>query len=178
MAYNWRRVHGLRGALRPVLAGCAVLIVGVLLPAPALAVEGKPPMIESMGTGIGGEVTVSAHINPEGLETTYEIKLECGTGEPVPCDSDTERAQRRAPRRRRRSPRSQPHADRPPARHLLVWSSREQFRRRSVSEQRPTHYPHASTRCIPRRNRPRQTVLIGNSAVGQRTGQLRVRPNG
>ncbi len=87
MAYNWRRVHGLRGALRPVLAGCAVLIVGVLLPAPALAVEGKPPMIESMGTGIGGEVTVSAHINPEGLETTYEIKLECGTGEPVPCDS-------------------------------------------------------------------------------------------
>jgi hypothetical protein len=32
-------------------------------------------------------VTVSAHINPEGLETTYEIKLECGTGEPVPCDS-------------------------------------------------------------------------------------------
>jgi hypothetical protein len=40
-----------------------------------------------MGTGIGGEVTVSADINPEGLETSYEIKLECGTDEPVPCDS-------------------------------------------------------------------------------------------
>jgi hypothetical protein len=87
MAYNWRKAHGLRGALRPVLAGCAVLSTAALLPAPALAAEGKPPMIESMGTGIGGEVTVSAHINPEGLETTYEIKLECGTGEPVPCDS-------------------------------------------------------------------------------------------
>ncbi len=86
MAYNWRR-HVLRGVLRPVLAGCAVLIACALLPAPALAVEGKPPRIESMGTGIGGEVTVSAHINPEGLETSYEIKLECGTGEPVPCDS-------------------------------------------------------------------------------------------
>ena len=67
--------------------GCAVLIACALLPAPALAVEGKPPMIESMGTGIGGEVTVSAHINPESLETSYEIKLECGTGEPVPCGS-------------------------------------------------------------------------------------------
>jgi len=51
------------------------------------AIASSEPMIESMGAGIGGEVTVSAYINPEGLETTYEIKLECGSGEPVPCDS-------------------------------------------------------------------------------------------
>ncbi len=87
MAYNWQKAHGLQGALRLMLAGCAVLGAAALPTAPALAAEGKPPMIESMGTGIGGEVTVSAHIDPEGLETSYEIKLECGTDEPVPCDS-------------------------------------------------------------------------------------------
>jgi hypothetical protein len=39
-----------------------------------------------MEAGAGGEVTVGAEINPEGLETTYEIRLECGPDEPVlPC---------------------------------------------------------------------------------------------
>jgi hypothetical protein len=74
--------------LRVALASCAILAGGlVLLAAPALAVEGKPPVIVSMSAAAGGEVTVGAEINPEGLETSYEIRLECGTGEPVPCDS-------------------------------------------------------------------------------------------
>lgn len=70
------------------MALAAAILAAWALPAtPALAAEGKRPVIVSMGAGIGGEVTVSAHIDPEGLETTYEIKLECGPGEPVPCDS-------------------------------------------------------------------------------------------
>jgi len=85
--HSQRRALAPRRALRSVLAGYVILSAAALLPVPALAAEGKPPVIESMGAGIGGEITVSAHIDPEGLETTYEIKLECGPGEPVPCDS-------------------------------------------------------------------------------------------
>ena len=81
---NLRGAQGPQRALRFVLAGCVILSAVALPVASALAAEGKRPVIESMGGGIGGEVTVSAHINPEGLETTYEIKLKCGIGEPVP----------------------------------------------------------------------------------------------
>jgi hypothetical protein len=83
MTYNWRRAQGLRRALRSVLAGCAILSASALMPAPALAAEGKRPMILSIGSGIGGRVTVEAQINPEGLETSYEIELECQTCGPV-----------------------------------------------------------------------------------------------
>jgi hypothetical protein len=81
--------HTLRRTRRPLglMLACAILAALVLPATPVLAAEGKRPVIVSMGAGIGGEVTVSAHINPEGLETTYEIGLECGPGEPVPCDS-------------------------------------------------------------------------------------------
>ncbi len=40
-------------------------------------------MIVSTGSAIGGEVTVEAQINPEGLETHYEIKLACETCGPA-----------------------------------------------------------------------------------------------
>ncbi len=74
-------------ARRLALIACATISIAALSATPALAGEGEAPKIESLGTAVGGEVTVSAHINPEGLETSYEIKLECGPEEPVPCDS-------------------------------------------------------------------------------------------
>lgn len=59
---------------------CGLFIVlglyAVLGSAPALAIAGKAPVIVSMSAGVGGEVTVGATINPEGLQTTYEITLE------------------------------------------------------------------------------------------------------
>ncbi len=76
-----------RAAHRLALIACATMSVAALSAAPALAGEGEAPKIESLNIRIGGEVTVGAHINPEGLETSYEIKLECGPEEPVPCDS-------------------------------------------------------------------------------------------
>jgi hypothetical protein len=81
-AARWRQA-----ACRLALVACATTSVAALSATPALAGEGEAPKIESLGTAVGGEVTVSAHINPEGLETSYEIKLECGPEEPVPCDS-------------------------------------------------------------------------------------------
>jgi hypothetical protein len=39
-----------------------------------------------MGSGAGGEITISAHIDPENLETSYELRLECGPEEPMACD--------------------------------------------------------------------------------------------
>jgi hypothetical protein len=47
-----------------------------------------PPVIESVGSGYGAEITVKAQINPDGLETTYEIGLECSTCGPL--DQKTE----------------------------------------------------------------------------------------
>jgi hypothetical protein len=47
---------------------------------PSPGAQSGPPVIESVGSGVGGEVTLSAHINPDGLETSYEIGLEC-----LPC---------------------------------------------------------------------------------------------
>ena len=75
-------------ALRCALFSCAILTSATIFSAaPTLAAESKPPVIVSMSAGTGGEVTVGAQINPEGLETRYEIKLECGPDEPLPCDS-------------------------------------------------------------------------------------------
>jgi hypothetical protein len=51
-----------------------------------MAAEGKRPVIVSMGSGAGGEITISAEINPENLETSYELRLGCGSGEPMACD--------------------------------------------------------------------------------------------
>ena len=58
------------------------LVIGILAalalaPASAPAAQSGPPVIESVGSGAGGEITIDAKINPEGLETTYEIGLEC-----------------------------------------------------------------------------------------------------
>lgn len=50
---------------------------------PPPGAQSGPPVIESVGSGVGGEVTLSAHINPDGLETSYEIGLEC-----LPCQPD------------------------------------------------------------------------------------------
>lgn len=66
-----------------MLAWCAILSAVALLAVPALAAEGKPPVIVSTGWGIGGKVTVEAEINPEGLATSYEIRLECQTCGPA-----------------------------------------------------------------------------------------------
>jgi hypothetical protein len=50
----------------------------VLVHAPSSqAAQSGAPFIESIGSGAGAEVTIDANINPEGLETMYEIGLEC-----------------------------------------------------------------------------------------------------
>jgi hypothetical protein len=76
---------------------CAILAGTLLLPTTqASATEDKPPAIESISTAVGGEVIVRAQINPEGLESNYEIKLECrvdqvqGTCEPIPAPQRVE----------------------------------------------------------------------------------------
>jgi hypothetical protein len=77
-------VHTTQRARRPlglVLAGA--IFASALAPTAAGATEGRPPEIVSTGSGIGGEVTVSAQINPEGLETSYEIKLACSACAPA-----------------------------------------------------------------------------------------------
>jgi hypothetical protein len=63
-------------------------VAGAFAPssAQALASAGKRPVIGSMGSGAGGEITISAHIDPENLETSYELRLECGPEEPMACD--------------------------------------------------------------------------------------------
>jgi hypothetical protein len=83
MAYGFRTVQGLRPALRIALAGCVIVSALALSATPTLATEGKTPAIVSTGSGIGGEVTVNAQINPESLETTYEIKLVCPSCAPA-----------------------------------------------------------------------------------------------
>ncbi len=65
-----------------MLGAAAILAAGVVFAAPALATTG-PPIIESMSAGAGGEVTVGANIDPDGLETTYEIWLECSLCDPA-----------------------------------------------------------------------------------------------
>jgi len=64
-----------------------MLCLGALLATPALA-SGRP-VIERLTTkasvteneigGLDGEIAIDAQIDPEGLETTYEIWLECAT---------------------------------------------------------------------------------------------------
>ncbi len=71
---------------RLALFTAAILGTGVLFAAPALATNG-PPVIESMSASAGGEIVVGANINPEGLETTYKIWLECPS-----CDSSEQKA--------------------------------------------------------------------------------------
>jgi hypothetical protein len=48
-------------------------------PVSAPAAQNGAPFIESVGSSIGSEITVDAKINPEGLETNYEIELECSS---------------------------------------------------------------------------------------------------
>jgi hypothetical protein len=57
--------------------GAIVLAVVMLVPVSALAAQTASPSIESIGSGAGAEITINANINPEGLETSYEIGLEC-----------------------------------------------------------------------------------------------------
>lgn len=58
----------------------ALMLIGfALAPAFAIAGEGSAPEIVSTEWGIGGEVSVGASINPEGLLTSYEIKLACAS---------------------------------------------------------------------------------------------------
>lgn len=65
---------------RVVVLVSAVLVAMsgyVIAPASVAAAEGKAPLIESVGWAIGGEIVVSARIDPDGLATSYEIKLAC-----------------------------------------------------------------------------------------------------
>jgi hypothetical protein len=66
---------------RLALVTAAILGTSVLFAAPALATNG-PPVIESMSASAGGEIAVGADINPDGLETSYEIWLECPSCDP------------------------------------------------------------------------------------------------
>jgi hypothetical protein len=76
------------------LAACATLGAVVLLtvPSSSSAAEGGPPVIVSMLASAGREITAGANINPEGLETTYEIKLEC-----PPCEPSDQRVEGHLP---------------------------------------------------------------------------------
>lgn len=78
--------HRLPRSRRLVLVAAAILGAGVLFAAPALATTG-PPVIKSMSASAGGENVASVNIDPEGLETTYEIWLECSS-----CDPSDQRA--------------------------------------------------------------------------------------
>jgi hypothetical protein len=71
-------MHGLsyRRSVMLAAALCALTCYAAL-PGRALASEPSRPAIESMSAGTGGEITAGAQINPEGLDTTYEIKVEC-----------------------------------------------------------------------------------------------------
>jgi hypothetical protein len=68
-----------RRAQRPLgLVVAAAILAGLALyPVSAPAAQDGAPFIESVGSSAGGEIAVDAKINPEGLETNYEIGLEC-----------------------------------------------------------------------------------------------------
>jgi hypothetical protein len=69
---RWRRLIWF------VLAANGVLNAAALVAVPAFASTGKAPVIESTSWALGGQITVEAQINPEGLAATYEIGLACG----------------------------------------------------------------------------------------------------
>ena len=76
--HSLRVVQGQRRPLRCVLVGCAIMNVAAFVLAPtAAAAVGAPLISEGAAWEVGSEVLVGAHINPEGLETTYEIQVEC-----------------------------------------------------------------------------------------------------
>jgi hypothetical protein len=85
------------GAMRAVGRWCllylglgvfAVLGSGVVSAAPALATEGGPPNIERLSVTIASEAGIHAYIDPNGLETTYAIEVECKTEAPLwSCES-------------------------------------------------------------------------------------------
>jgi hypothetical protein len=72
-AYSSRR------ARRPLTLALTAAILAVLafIPVSAPAAQDGAPFIEGVGSAAGGEITIHAKINPEGLETSYEIGLEC-----------------------------------------------------------------------------------------------------
>jgi hypothetical protein len=55
----------------------AILAASMFAPVSALAAQDGAPFIEGVGSAVGAEITIDAKINPEGLETSYEIGLEC-----------------------------------------------------------------------------------------------------
>jgi cell division septation protein DedD len=71
-----------RGRAHRLALVVASILVAFVLASSAPAAQSGAPRIESVGSAVGGEVSIGAHINPEGLETTYEIGLECS-----PCGS-------------------------------------------------------------------------------------------
>jgi hypothetical protein len=76
---GWRTTYRHDGVPIAVLA---TLTVATLLASPASAVEVKAPIIERAVWEADGEIYVGAHVNPEGLATTYEIQVECPSYEP------------------------------------------------------------------------------------------------
>jgi hypothetical protein len=73
----------LRWPGRPRVSRLVIIVITMwiayaIAPALAVAAAGEAPVIESTGSSVGGEVSVSASINPEGLVTSYELKLVCG----------------------------------------------------------------------------------------------------
>lgn len=74
--HSWRGARGARHALSFLLAAGALLAAFVLATATAAAVGG-PLISEGAAWEVESEVLVGAHINPEGLKTTYKIQVEC-----------------------------------------------------------------------------------------------------
>jgi hypothetical protein len=57
-----------------------------MMAAPVVAAASGPPVIENLALG-GTQAEVGGKINPEGLETTYEIRVECkGEGPIYACE--------------------------------------------------------------------------------------------
>jgi hypothetical protein len=55
----------------------AILAASMFAPVSVSAAQDGAPFIEGVGSAVGAEITIDAKINPEGLETSYEIGLEC-----------------------------------------------------------------------------------------------------
>jgi len=69
-------MHTAQRARHPLGLVAAILAAFALTPA-AAAAAGEPIISEGTAKEVGEEVLVEAQINPEGLETTYEILIEC-----------------------------------------------------------------------------------------------------
>jgi hypothetical protein len=81
------RFLGAAGGVSLAVLLCVTSCVALAcLAVPAFAAETAAPRIESISWGVGGHLTLGAEIDPEGLETTYELVLKCDPEASSPCE--------------------------------------------------------------------------------------------